>query len=66
MNQTERDFSKIRLHLKRYKRLRAMGRFWQKLRRWLRWLRYLKYLNPFRYLKRLDRYIIAKFIGTYI
>jgi lipopolysaccharide export system permease protein len=23
-------------------------------------------LNPFRYLKRLDRYIIAKFIGTYI
>ena len=39
MNQTERDFSKIRLHLKRYKRLRAMGRFWQKLRHWL-------YLNP--------------------
>ena len=30
------------------------------------WLRYLKYLNPFRYLKRLDRYIISKFIGTYI
>jgi lipopolysaccharide export system permease protein len=29
-------------------------------------LRYLKYLNPFRYLNRLDRYIINKFIGTYI
>jgi len=37
--------------------------------RWLRWLKYLKclkYLNPFRYLKRLDKYIVAKFIGTYI
>jgi len=30
------------------------------------WLRYLKYANPFHYLKRLDKYIIAKFIGTYI
>jgi len=29
-------------------------------------LRWLRYLNPFHYLKRLDRYIIAKFIGTYI
>lgn len=26
----------------------------------------LRYLNPKRYLKRLDRYIIGKFIGTYI
>ena len=36
---------------------------------WLRWFRYLKclkYLNPFRYLRRLDKYIVAKFIGTYI
>jgi len=31
-----------------------------------RWLRWMKYLNPFHYLKRLDRYIITKFIGTYI
>ena len=54
----ERDFSKIRLHLKRYRMQRAIGRFWQKLCHWLRWLRYLKYLNPFRYLNRLDRYII--------
>jgi lipopolysaccharide export system permease protein len=41
----------------------------RKIRHWLRWLKYLKclkVLNPFRYLKRLDRYIIVKFIGTYI
>ncbi|MBQ6053979.1 MAG: LptF/LptG family permease [Prevotella sp.] len=43
-----------------------------KIKHWLRWLRWLKclrclkVLNPFSYLKRLDRYIIAKFIGTYI
>jgi len=30
------------------------------------WLRWMKYLNPFHYLKRLDHYIISKFIGTYI
>ena len=66
LNYTERDFSKIRLHRKRYRRQRAIGRFWNKLCHWLRWLRYLKYLNPFRYLNRLDRYIINKFIGTYI
>lgn len=30
------------------------------------WLSYLKYLNPFHYLTRIDRYIIKKFIGTYI
>ena len=29
-------------------------------------LRWMKYLNPFRYLSRLDRYIMVKFIGTYI
>lgn len=34
--------------------------------RWLRYLRYLNYVNPFRYLSRLDRYLISKFIGTYI
>jgi len=66
MNHSERDFSKIRLHLKRYRRRRAIGRFFKKLGHWLRWLRVLKYLNPFRYLKRIDRYIISKFIGTYI
>lgn len=66
LNYTERDFSKIRLHRKRYCRKRAIGRFFQKVGHWLKWLRVLKYLNPFRYLNRLDRYIINKFIGTYI
>lgn len=30
-----------------------------------KYLKYFMYLNPFRYVKRLDRYIIGKFIGTY-
>ena len=40
--------------------LRKMGR---PLKKCLRWMRYL---NPLRFLTRLDRYIITKFIGTYI
>ena len=36
------------------------------LKKYLGWLSILKYANPFRYLSRLDRYLIAKFIGTYI
>ncbi len=49
-----------------------MKEAFRKMKHWLRWLRWLKclrclkVLNPFSYLKRLDRYIIAKFIGTYI
>ncbi|MBO4895556.1 MAG: LptF/LptG family permease [Prevotella sp.] len=49
-----------------------MKEAFRKIKHWLRWLRWLKclrclkVLNPFSYLKRLDRYIIAKFIGTYI
>lgn len=49
-----------------------MKEVFRKIKHWLRWLRwlkclrYLRVLNPFSYLKRLDRYIIAKFIGTYI
>ena len=35
----------------------------QRMKKAMSWLRYM---NPKRYLKRLDRYIIAKFIGTYI
>ena len=66
----KKDFTQIRLHAKRYHRRRAVARGWKAfsrfLRKWFGWLRVLKYLNPFRYLKRLDRYIIAKFIGTYI
>lgn len=33
--------------------------------RWLRFLRVLKYLWPLHYLKRLDKYLMGKFIGTY-
>ncbi|MBP5800194.1 MAG: LptF/LptG family permease [Prevotella sp.] len=66
----DKDFSKIRDHVKSYRRRRAIQRYWTALctflKKWLGWLRYLKYLNPFRLLNRLDRYIIAKFIGTYI
>lgn len=38
---------------------------WKLWRQLFGWMRVFKYLNPFRYIKRLDRYIIAKFIGTY-
>ena len=40
--------------------LRKMGR---PLKKCLHWMRYL---NPMRFLTRLDRYIVTKFIGTYI
>ncbi|MCI7763937.1 MAG: hypothetical protein MSK46_05975, partial [Bacteroidales bacterium] len=46
-----------------------MTRIGRKLRHWFRWMRFLRvlrYLCPLRYLKRLDRFIIKKFIGTYI
>ena len=53
---------KIKVKKSKYIRvwLRRAGFF---LRKYLRWLRYL---NPWRLLTRLDRYIITKFIGTYI
>lgn len=45
------------------------ARHTQGLQRVLRWigqkLAFLKMLNPFRYIKRIDWYIIKKFIGTY-
>ena len=70
MRRLEKDYTKIRAHVSRYHRLRAISRFWDKACRfamkWFGWLSCLKFLNPFRYLNRLDRYIIAKFIGTYI
>ena len=48
-------------------RCRRAGRFLMKSLRWTRsHLRWMKHLNPFRYLSRLDRYIMVKFIGTYI
>ena len=36
------------------------------LRKIASWFRWMNYLNPFHYLKRIDKYIVAKFIGTYI
>ena len=35
------------------------------LKKILSYLKYLRYINPLTYIKRLDRYIIVKFIGTY-
>ena len=66
----QKSFAQIRQHVKRYRRRRTMGRLLRKLAwpfRWIgRHLRWLRYLNPFHYLTRIDRYIIRKFIGTYI
>lgn len=55
----------------RYKKLRKHRRWykfwrWTKRSRWTRWMKIFKYLYPVRYTSRLDRYIIKKFIGTYI
>ncbi len=49
-------------------RLQVLWRQMQVLWNRIPWerLSWLKYLNPARYLKRMDRYIIYKFIGTYI
>ncbi|MBR0049208.1 MAG: LptF/LptG family permease [Prevotella sp.] len=58
-----KEFSIIRRNIKSYRRRRAVGRFFAKIGRKLRWMRFL---NPLHYLKRIDRYIINKFIGTYI
>lgn len=60
----QRDF------LNKWKKIRGtVSGGWQKTKyafRWLRFLRVLKYLNPFRFVKRMDRYIMSKFIGTYL
>ena len=62
-----KDFSRLRQHTNRYRRRRRIGQMAAKAGRFLwKWLGWLKYLNPFHYLKRIDRYIIAKFIGTYV
>lgn len=60
----------IRRHRKALKAGRRLRRRFSWLFAACRWtahkLRFLKWLNPFRYVKRLDWYIIKKFIGTYI
>ena len=44
--------------------LSPLAKLWHRLP-WHR-LAWMKKLNPFRYIKRMDRYIIYKFIGTYV
>ena len=44
---------------------RRLQRMFKWIGRRLRFLRVLRYLNVFRYIKRIDWYIIKKFIGTY-
>ena len=44
---------------------RLLQRIFKWIGRRLRFLRVLRYLNVFRYIKRIDWYIIKKFIGTY-
>ena len=67
-----KTFKQIRKHRKLYKFKRWFGKHFAwliKAMRWighkLRFLRFLKYINPFRYIKRLDWYIIKKFLGYY-
>lgn len=60
--------------IRRHRKLLKTARWTRRRLAWLfaawHWLthklRFLKWLNPFRYIKRLDWYIIKKFIGTYI
>ncbi len=67
-----KNFKQIRKHRRRYKLERWFGKHFAwliKASQWtahkLRFLRFLKYINPFRYIKRLDWYIIKKFVGYY-
>ena len=74
-----KDFKYIRKHRRRLRTGRAIGsrlgwlatllRPVGKALRWtghkLRFLKVLRFLNPLRYVKRLDWYIIKKFLGTY-
>ena len=67
-----KDFKYIKKHRRRLKMGRAMHRRFGWLfaaMRWighkLRFLRVLRFLNPLRYIKKLDWYIIKKFLGYY-
>mgnify|MGYP003289072766 FL=1 len=48
---------------KKYFKLLCMLKWLRKNTKWLAKL--LNYINPFNYIKKIDRYIIGKFIGTY-
>src|SRR5574344_1589175 len=62
---SEKGFNRMRISKVRkwYKWIKLYRRI--KWKKFFRWLRFVRYINPLRYLSRLDRYIIAKFIGTY-
>ena len=67
-----KDFKKIRKHRRRYRTGRWASRKFGWLIRAVRWLahklrflRIFRFLNPFRYIKKLDWYIIKKFLGYY-
>lgn len=67
-----KDFKKIRKHHRLYRTGRWASRKFGWLIRAVRWLahklrflRILRFLNPFRYIKKLDWYIIKKFLGYY-
>ncbi len=60
-------YSKIRKRLRALRRLRAARQGMAKtLSSMASICSVLKWINPFAYLKRIDRYIIGKFVGTYI
>lgn len=67
-----KDFKKIRKHRRLYRSSRWASRKFGWLIRAVRWLahklrflRIFRFLNPFRYIKKLDWYIIKKFLGYY-
>lgn len=67
-----KDFKKIRKHRRLYRIRRWASRKFGWLIRAVRWLahklrflRIFRFLNPFRYIKKLDWYIIKKFLGYY-
>lgn len=55
-------YSKIR----KFRKLLSIIRFLIRKLHWFKFLKPLGILNPLRYIKKLDWYIIRKFIGTYI
>lgn len=67
-----KDFKKTRKHRRLYRTGRWASRKFGWLIRAVRWLahklrflRIFRFLNPFRYIKKLDWYIIKKFLGYY-
>ena len=67
-----KQFQQIRKHRRRYKFERWFEKHFAwliKATKWLahklRFLRFLRFFNPLRYVKRLDWYIIKKFVGYY-